>query len=150
MRSFWTAIAASLCLVLATMPAGAQETAKDLAARASAELRLFNALQVLERMTSQVNHFIVYSIEAERGGWRVMEKEIGNDYAIRSNADRAQVEIVRAHSSIQKSKVATEDELKGADAAVDNVNVLIALAPQIADLITARNFDAARALAAIG
>ena len=92
MRSFWMAVLTGLCLVLSGPSANAQETAKELAAKASDELRLMTSLQVLERMTSQVNHFLVYSIEAERGGWRVMEKEIGNDYAIRSNADRAAAE----------------------------------------------------------
>jgi hypothetical protein len=146
MRSSVMTVAAGLCLALSVWAANAQDTAKDLAAKATAELRLLSSLQLLERMTSQVNHYMVYSIEAERGGWRVMEKEIGNDYAIRSNADRAQVEIVRAHASIRKSKVATEDELKGADAAFENVNILIALAPQIADLISAGDFDAAAVL----
>ncbi|MCU9849813.1 hypothetical protein OEZ60_17585 [Defluviimonas sp. WL0024] len=135
-----------LCLALSGLSANAQETAKELAAKASDELRLLTSLQVLERMTSQVNHFLVYSIEAERGGWRVMEKEIGNDYAIRSNADRAAAEVATAYNSVKKSKFATEDELKGAEAAFENVNVLIALAPQIADLILAKDFDAAAAL----
>ncbi len=146
MRALGMALATGLCFTLSGLPAHAQETPQQLAARASAELRLLGSLQVLERMTSQLNHYMVYSIEAERGGWRAMEKEIGNDYVIRSNADSAKLEVARAHSSIRKSDVATEDELKGAEAAVENLNVLIELAPQIAEMILADEFDAAAAL----
>jgi hypothetical protein len=146
MRSFLNAVLPSFCLALSVLSASAQDSTKELAAKATDELRLLSSLQQLERMTSQVNHFLVYSIEAERGGWRVMEKEIGNDYAIRSNADRAKVEIVRAFNSVKKSKSATDDEVKGAKAAFENLNILIALAPEIADLITADEFDAAAAL----
>ena len=146
MRSSWMVLITCLCIVLFSLPSNAQDSVKELAAKASGELRLLNSLQTLEWMTSQINHFMVYSIEAERGGWRVMEKEVGNDYAIRSNAARVQEEAARASSSIQKSKVATEGELEGAETAVQNLNVLLALAPQIADLISAKEFDQAATL----
>lgn len=146
MRSSLLILATGLCIALSGLTASAQDSVKELAAKASAELRLLNAFQTLERMTSQMNHFIVYSIEAERGGWRVLEKEVGNDYAILSNAARAQEEAGRASNSIQKSKVATVDELGGAESAVQNLNVLLALAPQIANLIAAKEFDEAAAL----
>lgn len=133
-------------LALLPLPASAQETVKELASKASAELRLLSSLQTLERMTSQVNHYLVYGIEAERGGWRVLEKEVSNDYALHSIAHRAQLEIVRVNNSIQRNKAATEDELKGADSAVENLEVLLGLTPQIADLISTKELDAAAAL----
>ena len=146
MHSFTLAAAAGLFIALPVLSVEAQESVKDLAAKASAELRLMNSLQTIERTTSQLNHYLVYSIEAERGGWRVLEKEIGNDYAIRSNAERAKTDVARANNAILKSKFATEDELKKAASAVENGNILIELAPQIADLITAGQFDTASEL----
>ena len=45
-----------------------------------------------------------------------------------------------------KSKVATEDELKSAEAVIDNLNVLVSLAPQIADMVADGELDAAAVL----
>ena len=68
MRIFSIATAFGLFFALFVSPANAQDSVKDLAAKASAELRLLTAFQALERMTSQMNHFLVYAIEAERWG----------------------------------------------------------------------------------
>ena len=42
-----------------------------------------------------------------------------------------------------KSKVATEDELKGAAVVKESLDALVALAPQIADMVKAGDLDAA-------
>ena len=146
MRILSIVTAITFFLVSSALPAIAQDSTKDLAVRASAELRLLTAFRTLERMTSQMNHFIVYGLLAERGGWRVVEKDVGNAYIIQATAESAEVEVARAYSSIKKSKVATEDEKKNAESAVENLNVLIALAPELAALIEAGNLDAAAGL----
>ena len=152
MRYLSMATAFGLCLALFAFPANAQESVKELAAKASAELRLLAAFQTLERMTSQMNHFLVYAIEAERGGWNVIEfvndADVGstNSYAIRSTSEDIQIESARANSSIMKSKVATEDELKSAETAFNNLKVLISLAPQIAGMIAEGELDKAAVL----
>ena len=152
MRYLSMATAIGLYFALSAFPASTQESIKELAAKASAELRLLTAFQTLERITSQMNHFLVYSIEAERGGWDVVEfnnspsGNSANAYMIRSTAEDIQLESVRANSSIMKSKVATEDELKSAEAAVDNLNVLVSLAPQIANMVAEGELDEAAVL----
>ncbi len=146
------AAAFGLCFALSAFPASAQESIKELAAKASAELRLLTSFQTLERMTSQMNHFLVYAIEAERGGWNVIEfvnaADVGstNAYAIGSTSEDIQVESARANSSIMKSKVASEDELKSAEAAFDNLNVFVSLAPQIANMVAEGKLDEAAVL----
>lgn len=103
-------------------------------------------------MTSYVNHFLVYAIEAERGGWGArrltMEYKARsfNSYVIHRASADVQVDIGRANSSIMKSKAATEDELKSAEAIHDNLNVLVALSSQIADMIKDGKLDAAAVL----
>ena len=135
MRSLFKAAAIGLFVVASISPANAQESVKELATKASAEMRLLTAFQTLERMTSQINHYLVYAIEAERGGWDIVEFNNApegydtNAYIVRSTAEDVQFEIGRANSSILKSKVATEDELKNAEAAMDSLGVLVALAP---------------------
>lgn len=152
MRYLAKATAFSLYFALSAFPASAQESIKDLAAKASAELRLLTAFQTLERMTSQMNHFLVYAIEAERGGWDIVEfnnapdGNSSNPYIIRKTSENIQSESAQAIKSITKSKVATEDELKSAEAAIDNLNVLISLAPQIADMVAEGDLDAAAVL----
>lgn len=152
MRIFSIATAFGLFFALFVSPANAQDSVKDLAAKASAELRLLTAFQALERMTSQMNHFLVYAIEAERGGWGVLEiidtaNSYGsNAFVIRGTSADVQLESARANSSIMKSKVATEDELKSAEAVIDNLNVLVSLAPQIADMVADGELDAAAVL----
>lgn len=140
-------IIVALFTIMSATPATAQETIKDLAAKAHAELRLLNSFQTLERMTSQMNHFFVSSIQAERGGWIVVEfvnpTDDENSYMIRSTAEDVQIEVARASKSISKSKVATDDELANAKSAVENLNSLLALAPQIADMVSAGELDAA-------
>ncbi len=147
MRFFLTIPVLGVFLLVFLSPAAAQETAKELAAKASAELRLLTSFQTLERMTSQMNHFFVSSIQAERGGWTVVEfanpTDDENSYMIRSTAENLQFEVARANRSISKSKVATEDELANAKSAVENLNSLLALAPEIADLVSAGELDAA-------
>ena len=145
---------ALLCLLFAasTFPTNAQESVKEMAAKASAELRLLTSFQTLERMTSQMNYFLVYAIEAERGGWDVVEfnnapsGNSANAYMIRSTAEDVQIASARANSSIMKSKVATEDELKGAEAAIANLTVLVSLSGQIADMVANGKLDEAAVL----
>ena len=152
MRFLMMATATGFLIAASILPASAQESVKELAARASAELRLLTAFQTLERMTSQINHFFVSSVQAERGGWDVVEFNNAPDgtnanvYMIRNTAEDIQVEIARANSSIMKSKVATEDELKGAEATMANLNVLISLAPKVADMVAEGELDAAAEL----
>ncbi len=152
MRILSVAAVIGLLFVASVFPANAQESVKDLAAKASAELRLLTAFQTLERMTSQMSHFLVYAIEAERGGWDIVEFNNAPDgtnanvYMIRSTAEDVQLEIARANNSIMKSTVATEDELKGAEATVANLGVLVSLAPQIADMVAEGELDAAAVL----
>jgi len=144
MRSLSRTMALGLCFVFFAGVANAQESVKDLAATASAELRLLIAFQTLERMTSQMDHFLIYSIQAERGGWSVNTvKHVENSYVIRSTAEDMQVEVARAINSIKKSKVATEDELTSAAAVEESLTVLITLASQIADLVDTGELDAA-------
>ena len=152
MRSLFMAAAIGLFVVVSISPANAQDSVKDLAAKASAEMRLLTAFQTLERMTSQLNHFLVYAIVSERGGWDIVEFNNApegydtNAYIIRSTAEDVQLEIGRANSSIMKSKVATEDELKNAETAMDSLGILISLAPQIADMVAEGELDAAAIL----
>ncbi len=133
--------------IMSVIPATAQETVKDLAAKASAELRLLSSFQTLERMTSQMDHFFVSSIQAERGGWIVVEfvnpTDDENSYMIRSTAEDVQIEVARANKTISKSKVATDDEPANAKSVVENLNSLLALAPEIADLVSQGELDAA-------
>ncbi len=141
-----------LCLfsVISMSPATAQETVKELAAKASAEMRLLTSFQTLERMTSQMNHFLIYSIQAERGGWGVLEfvetSDFTNSYVVKSTAEDVQIEVARASKSISTSKVATDDEIGQAESAVENLDVLVALAPEIAELLSAGDPDAAALL----
>ncbi|MBT8460773.1 MAG: hypothetical protein KJN60_13975 [Boseongicola sp.] len=152
MRFLSVATAIGLLFAASILPANAQESVKELAAKASAELRLLTAFQTLERMTSQMNHFLVYAVEAERGGWDVIEfnnapdGNSANAYMIRSTSEDIQLEIARANSSIMKSKVATEDELKDAEATMASLGVLVSLAPQIADMVAEGELDAAAVL----
>lgn len=149
MRSFLIVTTFVLANAFSTFPASSQETVKDLAAKASAEFRLLNAFQTLERMTSQMNHFLIYAIQAERGGWDVVEfsgtTDYGstNPYMILSTAEDVQIEIARASNTISKSKVATDDELSSAESAVESINSLLSLAPQIADMVEAGQLDEA-------
>lgn len=145
---------ALLCLLFAasTFPTNAQESVEELAARASAELQLLTSFQTLERMTSQMNYFLVYAIEAERGGWDVVEfnnapsGNSANAYMIRSTAEDVQIESARANSSIMRSKVATEDELKSAETTITNLTVLVSLSGQIADMVANGRLDEAAVL----
>lgn len=146
MQAIRSAVALSLIFVVSTLPLNAQETVKELAAKASAELRLLTAFQTLERMTGQMNHFLIYAIEAERGGWRVVAKDVSNHYVLLSTVEDLQHEIGRASSSIRKSKVATEDELAGAETIVEQLTVLMGLAPEVSRLISTGAFDEAAAL----
>lgn len=143
MHATVSAISISLAIAIPVSNVSAQETVKDLAAKASAELRLLNAFQTLERSTSQMNHILVYAVVAERGGWRVAAKEVGNDYVLKGTVEDLQPVISRANASIQKSKVATEDELKNADTVIASFGTLFDLAPQISELISSDEFDAA-------
>ena len=149
MRILTMAAALGLFFATSVIPANSQESVKELATKASAELRLLTAFQTLERMTSQMNHFLVGAIEAERGGWAVVEFNNvpegtnANAYMIRSTAEDAQLEIARANKTILKSKFATEEELKGAQAAIEGIGLLLDLAPQIADMVKAGELDAA-------
>ena len=52
----------------------------------------------------------------------------------------------RASKSISTSKVATDDEIGQAESAVENLDVLVALAPEIAELLSAGDHDAAALL----
>lgn len=146
MRAIGNAVAISLVLAITILPVNAKETVKDLAAKASAELRLLTAFQTLERMTGQMNHFLIYVIEAERGGWRVIAKDVSNHYVLIGTAEDLLTEIGRASSSIRKSKVATEDELKSAETVVEQLRILIDLAPMVSGLISTGAFDEAAVL----
>lgn len=152
MRFLAVAAVTGLFFIASTIPSNAQESVKELAAKASAELRLLTNFQTLERMTSQMNYFLVYAVEAERGGWEVIEfnnapdGSSANAYMIRSTSEDVQLEIARANSSILKSKVATDDELNSAKATVAKLGVLISLAPQIADMVAEGKLDAAAVL----
>ena len=152
MRKLTVATAICIFFTISVHSAIAQETVKDLASKASAELRLLTAFQTLERMTNQMNYFLIYSVEAERGGWDVVEFNnaaydgSANAYMIRSTAEDVELEIARANSSIMKSKVATEDELKSAEATMASLGVLLSLAPQISDLVEEGALDQAALL----
>ncbi len=152
MRFLTVITAIGLLFSASAFSANAQDSVKELAAKASDELRLLTAFQTLERMTSQMNHFIVYAIQAERGGWdarefnNVPEGVNANFYMIRGTAEDVQIEIARANKSIIKSKVATEDELKSAEAVIESMDSLLNLAPQIADMVKAGELDAAAVL----
>ena len=151
MRRRFTAFAI-LCLTM-SLPGlvAAQETVKELAAKAGAELRLLNAFQVLERSTFQMNHVLIYANVAERGGWGALDfvetTDYGtNSYVIRNEPVDQKPIVARAHNAVQKSKVATEDEKKGAAIVMENLDLMFALAPKIADLFVAGEFDQASAL----
>lgn len=85
MRTVRSVITIGLLLFLTVSPIHAQEPVKELAAKVSPELRPLSAFQTLERMTSQMNHFLIYAIEAERGGRRVFAKAAGEDTAEHAN-----------------------------------------------------------------
>ena len=152
MRFLSTVATIGLLIVASVFPAHAQESTKELAAKASAELQLLTAFQSLERMASQMNHFLVYAIQAERGGWEarefnnVPEGASANFYIIHATAEDLQVDVARANRTIVKSKVAIEDELKGAETILESMGSLLNLAPQIADMVKAGELDAATAL----
>lgn len=149
MRIFSVAVAAGLFFIASVLPSFAQDSVKELAANASAELRLLTDFQTLERMTSQMNYFLVYAVAAERGGWDVIEfnnapeGSSSNAYMIRSTAEDVQLEIARANGSILKSKVATEDETKSTEVIMANLRVLVSLASRIADMVEDDQLDAA-------
>ena len=90
-----------------------------------------------------MNHILVYAVEAERGGWRVAAKEVGNDYVLSGTVEDLQPEVNRANASIRKSKVATDDELRNADTVVASFKTLFDLAPQISELISNDKFNEA-------
>lgn len=151
MRQFFGAAVIGILITLVAVPAGAQSSVKDLAAKASAELRLLTAFQTLERMTSQMNHFLIYAITSERGGWGVLEfvdtTDYGtNAYVIRSTAEDVEIEVARAKNAISKSKVATTDEMKALTSLSEQLDVLVGLAPQVADMVTAGTLDEASVL----
>lgn len=141
-----------LLLAASVFPAKAQESVKELAAKASEEFRLLTAFQALERAANQMNHFLVYTIEAERGGWdarefnNVPEGASANYYIIRATEEDVEIDIARANRSIMKSKVANEDELKSAESVMKSMGSLLDLAPQIANLVKAGEVDAAAVL----
>ena len=144
-----TAIAGAF-LAFSALSSAAQNSVKDLAAKASAELRLLTAFQTLERVTSQINHALVYPIQAERGGWDAVKfvdsTSYNNAFVAQNAVNKTEVEIARAKGGIAKSKVVSDDELKSLDPIIEGLDVLVALAPQIGDMIKAGELDAAAAL----
>lgn len=146
MRAITFTIAVALAMASSFLPVSAQETVKNLAKKASAEQQLMNAFQTLERQTFQMNNILIYSVVAERGGWRVAAKEVGNDYVLSGTVEDLRPGINRASASIRRSKVATDDELRNAETVLASIETLFELAPQISDLILTDQFDEASVL----
>lgn len=93
-----------------------------------------------------MNNILIYSVVAERGGWRVAAKEVGNDYVLSGTVEDLRPGINRASASIRRSKVATDDELRNAETVLASIETLFELAPQISDLILTDQFDEASVL----
>lgn len=150
MRLMARTLVTSAFLVLSLVSAAAQDTEKDLAAKASAELRVLTAFQTLERVTSQINHALIYAIQAERGGWDAVTfvdpTAYTNSFVPQNAVNKTEVEIARARESILKGKSVSEEELKSLGVIVESLDILIALAPQVGDMIKAGELDAAAAL----
>ena len=93
-----------------------------------------------------MNHFLIYGVVAERGGWKVIAKDVRNDYVVLGTAEDIQPEMGRAYNSILKNKFVSDDEKVGAEIVLENLQVLISIAPKISEQIVEGNFDEAAIL----
>lgn len=140
-----------LATTIASFGAGhsvAQETQKELAIRASSEMRLLTSFRDMERSLSELNHFLAYGIVASAGGWGVIEvvntTDYTNSYVLRNKAGEAQEVAARANAAIQRSDTSSDDQKERSRIFLENLEKMIGATTRITDALTDEEFDTAR------
>jgi hypothetical protein len=123
--------------------APANETAKELAGQASADIRLLTTFGRMERAIGDLDHALTHGIIATAGGWSVLEGS-ANPAVIRATAENTKRLATEANDGIQRSRTATDFQKERSAKIFGSFEAMLVAVDKIADALSDNNTTEAR------